>query len=189
MISDGYIHVSLNDNETKRKYQKHRLIAEHFLPNPLNLPCIDLFNHNKADNCLVNLRWVSCTKNIISDGNKELYEYILSWFSFILQKPSGKTGVAMVITGSQGTGKNVFTNVLCKLLGVYANPNVNVIENIVGKFNTNLENKKLIIWNELTSSDANKYLDSDRLKSVLTEDRVEVNQMCIAIRSIEIECN
>ena len=31
------------------------------------------------------------TKNTICDGNEDLYEYILSWFSYILQKPSGKT--------------------------------------------------------------------------------------------------
>lgn len=133
--------------------------------------------------------FLSHIKNIICDNNAELYEYILSWFSFIVQKPSAKTGVAIVITGDQGSGKNVFTNVLCKILGSYANPNVNAIENIVGKFNTSLENKKLIICNELTSADANKYLDSDRLKSVLTEDRVELNQKCIAIRSIENVCN
>ena len=128
--------------------------------------------------------------NIICDNNKELYDYILSWFSYIVQKPAGKTGVAIVIIGEQGTGKNIpFTNVLCHLLGVYANSNVNAIENIVGKFNTSLENKKLIICNELTSADANKYLDSDKLKSVLTEERVEVNQKCVAIRSIENVAN
>ena len=44
-------------------YKKHRLIAEQFLENPDNLPCIDHINRDRTDNRLINLRWVSHSEN------------------------------------------------------------------------------------------------------------------------------
>ena len=115
-------------------------------------------------------------KDVIANGNEEVYRYILVWIASILQKPNFKTGTALVILGNQGTGKNVFTNVICKLMARYANENVTSIESVVGKFNAVLENKKLLVLNELQSIDANKYLNSDALKSVITDAKININQ-------------
>ena len=93
-----------------------------------------------------------------------------------MQKPHFKAGTAIVLLGNQGTGKNVFTNVICKLMARYANENITSIESIVGRFNAVLENKKLLVLNELQSIDANKYLNSDALKSVITDSKVNINQ-------------
>ena len=103
-------------------------------------------------------------KEVIANNNEEVYKYILVWIASILQKPNFKAGTALVILGNQGTGKNVFTNVICKLMARYANENVTSIESVVGKFNAVLENKKLLVLNELQSIDANKYLNSDALQ-------------------------
>ena len=115
-------------------------------------------------------------KEVIANNNEEVYKYILVWIASILQKPNFKAGTALVLLGSQGTGKNVFTNVICKLMARYANENITSIESIVGKFNAVLENKKLLVLNELQSIDANKYLNSDALKSVITDSKVNINQ-------------
>jgi len=114
--------------------------------------------------------------DVIANKNEEIYKYILVWIASILQKPNFKTGVALVILGNQGTGKNVFTNVICKLMARYANENVTSIESVVGKFNAILENKKLLVLNELQSIDCNKYLNSDALKSIITDRRININQ-------------
>ena len=114
--------------------------------------------------------------DVIANGNDEIYKYILVWIASILQKPNFKTGTALVILGNQGTGKNVFTNVICKLMARYANENITSIESVVGKFNAVLENKKLLVLNELQSIDANKYLNSDALKSVITDYKININQ-------------
>ena len=57
--SCGYVCCVLN----RRKYLKHRIIAEQFIPNPDNLPIIDHINRNKTDNRIENLRWVSNSDN------------------------------------------------------------------------------------------------------------------------------
>ena len=48
------------------------------------------------------------------------------------------------------------------------------INHIVGNFNTAIEDKKLIVCNELSSADTNKYLNSDTLKAVITERKVNI---------------
>ena len=56
----GYHRVKVNG---KKEYL-HRVIAEAFLPNPLNLPEVDHINGIKTDNRLENLRWCTCRQNI-----------------------------------------------------------------------------------------------------------------------------
>lgn len=44
----------------------HRAVAELFIPNPDNKPCIDHINGNKHDNRLRNLRWVTYSENMLN---------------------------------------------------------------------------------------------------------------------------
>ena len=58
----GYVKCHLN----LKSYQKHRIIALQFIPNdePDDKPFIDHINHNRTDNRLDNLRWVSASENM-----------------------------------------------------------------------------------------------------------------------------
>lgn len=62
--SSGYLIVNLS-NKTKRT---HRLVAEAFIPNPNNYPCVNHKDGNKENNCVSNLEW--CT---YSHNNTEAY--------------------------------------------------------------------------------------------------------------------
>jgi len=58
----GYHKVKVNGKNTK----VHRVIAETFISNPLNLPEVDHINEDKTDNRVENLRWVSTSQNMIA---------------------------------------------------------------------------------------------------------------------------
>jgi hypothetical protein len=42
----------------------HRLIAENFIPNPLNLPQVNHKNGNRLDNSVSNLEWCTASRNV-----------------------------------------------------------------------------------------------------------------------------
>lgn len=55
----GYFRLNL----CKTPHRIHRLIGEHFIPNPENLPFIDHIDLNKQNNNIENLRWVNPSTN------------------------------------------------------------------------------------------------------------------------------
>lgn len=62
-FSYGYPVAVLTKNGKKKSVKLHRLVAEAFIPNPYNKPCIDHIDTNR-NNCFVcNLRWVSHKEN------------------------------------------------------------------------------------------------------------------------------
>ena len=49
----------------------HRAVAELFIPNPENKPCVDHINGNRYDNKKENLRWCTYTENNNNSITKE----------------------------------------------------------------------------------------------------------------------
>ena len=58
----GYKKISLY-NKTRKCYSVHRLVAETFIPNPENLPCVNHKDENKSNNCVDNLEWCTVEYN------------------------------------------------------------------------------------------------------------------------------
>jgi len=61
--NNGYLQVGLYQNGRHKNYKIHRLIAEHYIPNPDNRKEVDHINRNKKDNRIENLRWVTRSEN------------------------------------------------------------------------------------------------------------------------------
>ena len=55
-INHGYLHIS--------GFDIHRAVAELFIPNPENKPCVDHINTIRTDNRVANLRWVTHKENM-----------------------------------------------------------------------------------------------------------------------------
>jgi hypothetical protein len=61
----GYLEVSLYVNKERKRFLFHRLIANQFIPNPLNKPFINHINGIKTDNRIENLEWCTPRENVV----------------------------------------------------------------------------------------------------------------------------
>lgn len=59
----GYPKFTLCKNGKLYYYQLHRLVAEAFIPNPNNLPCINHIDCNPENNNIFNLEWCTHSHN------------------------------------------------------------------------------------------------------------------------------
>lgn len=59
----GYVKIHISINGKQYVKSVHRLVAEMFVPNPKNKPCIDHINAIRDDNRANNLRWVTQQEN------------------------------------------------------------------------------------------------------------------------------
>ena len=79
-----YLCVKLFNDENNRNIRIHRLVAEHYLSNPFNLPTVDHINRDTSDNGISNLRWADYKQQrenqkdyiLINSRNKSGYRYI-----------------------------------------------------------------------------------------------------------------
>ena len=98
-----YLHYSLSHQGKKKTIKVHRLVAEHFIPNPHNLPVVDHIDGDRQNNDISNLRWVSqlqnCNafqknrsnntsgyKNISFDNNSKQWRYEKTRYKKVYQK-------------------------------------------------------------------------------------------------------
>lgn len=61
--SRGYIAVTLTYKNNYKRFLVHRLVAEAFVPNPNNYPCINHKDENKSNNSIDNLEWCTVLYN------------------------------------------------------------------------------------------------------------------------------
>ncbi len=60
---DGYLYVGFSKNKKQKFYRIHRLVAQAFIPNPLNLPEVNHINEVKSDNRVENLEFCDTKYN------------------------------------------------------------------------------------------------------------------------------
>jgi len=69
----GYLQVNLR-KEGKKYYKRvHRIVAETFIPNPLNLPQVNHKDGNKRNNNIDNLEWTNNKQNTLHGYQNNLY--------------------------------------------------------------------------------------------------------------------
>jgi hypothetical protein len=110
---------------------------------------------------------------IICDGERVVYDWILSWIATIVQRVGKRTETAIILQGDEGIGKNVFTNCIAELLRGYFIPNLSDIGLLVWSFNEIIRGKVLVVVNEMEN--ATKKM-SEKLRSLITEETVVIKQ-------------
>lgn len=82
----GYVMVSLRKEGKSKLCSIHRLVAEAFIPNPNNLPCVNHIDEDKTNNRVSNLEWCthkyninygSCIERRVNKQKKPVNQYTL----------------------------------------------------------------------------------------------------------------
>lgn len=60
---NGYLIVHLSHNGTCITYKVHRLVAQAFIENPNNKPCVNHLDCDRQNNCVDNLEWCTHSEN------------------------------------------------------------------------------------------------------------------------------
>ena len=107
-------------------------------------------------------------KEVICSGDHELYEYVIGWMAHAVQKPTKLPGVALVLMGSQGTGKGTFAQYFGKIFGEHFQHLVHM-DHLLGKFNAHLSSALLVFADEVVWGGNKK--EAGQLKAIITESR------------------
>ena len=119
-------------------------------------------------------------KEILCSGNEEQYNYLIKWCARLLKLPNALNRTGLVLLSKQGTGKNTFfTDHLINIIGdVYAYTESNA-NNIFGEFNKSIENKHLVVCNEMVDVNTQRRTSDfyDKLKSTMNDQTISIRAM------------
>lgn len=71
--TQDYYVIGLTKNNIKKRFSLDRLVAEHFIPNPNNLPEVNHIDENTKNNKVDNLEWVTHSQNIRHSAHRQSY--------------------------------------------------------------------------------------------------------------------
>ena len=111
---DGYLTVNFNVAGVKVCKKVHRLVAEHFIPNPENKSQINHKNGIKTDNNLDNLEWVTNAEN-----SKHMWENNLKPVHRVYKNST--TGEPLIRVANKSFSIEILQNRVNYYLGAYPN--------------------------------------------------------------------
>ena len=132
---------------------------------------LPLSDNQKLDKALEYLKEI-----ILNLGNNEMdnAKYILMWIADLFQHPGTRPGVALILSGPQGVGKDTLGSLIGRIVGKKYYGHFDDAENqLFGAFNSQLEDKLFIHLEELQGFSTRK--NSSKLKALITKDDMLVN--------------
>ena len=137
------------------------------------------FDHTKIERFLNHVRDVWCS------GNVELFECVMKTFALYVQRPEQKTKICLVVTGREGLGKNIVTDILRNfIIGLRYVCETPSMAKITGRFNSAIENMLLCVLNEAANVSAE---GANECQEVL-KDRIDAETILIERKGIDPYC-
>ena len=106
-------------------------------------------------------------KNVLCQGDEELYTFVLDWAADMLQDPMYPKGSCIVMHGKEGTGKGTFCDMLGKIVGPKHYKHVTNERHLTGNFNYHLMDGLLVFADEVIYGGSKS--TAGILKSMVTE--------------------
>lgn len=109
-----------------------------------------------------------------ASGNVDHYNYIVSWFAGLLTNKTSINMVALAMVAKQGTGKGFFLSFMKYILRAVNVCEVAGIQPITQKHNTLLQNKRLVVINEMSSTKDEFKSNFDKIKTYITDPSISI---------------
>ena len=108
--------------------------------------------------------------NVLCNKDQDAYHFFLRFLAWLVQNPSEKPGVCCVFSSAAGVGKGEMEKFLRTIIGQDHVITVSDDQSLVGGFNIHMDNKLLVIANELGCLGA-AHRASNKLKSLISDSR------------------
>lgn len=126
--------------------------------------------------------FLTLVKRAICSDDEALYEYVLNWLAFGVQKPAVKCETSIILRGDQGSGKGSMATIYGSLFGKHFTHAKNK-EDYLGKFNSNLEICKILFVDESTFG-GNKE-EAGKIKTLITEKTMTIERKFMDKRNVQ----
>ena len=114
------------------------------------------------------------------DQNEEVRDWLLDWIAYPLQNPGAKMPTSVIMHGDEGSGKNLFWEIVQSIYGVYGS--VVGQDQLEDKFNDYLSRKLFIIGDEVLSRQEMRHLKG-KLKAMISGSTIQINTKMMPIRT------
>lgn len=74
-------------------------------------------------------------RDVICDGDESCFRYLIGWIAHLVQRPGEKPGVALVLKGGKGAGKDTLAVLLAKIIGKRHVAHIDQPDRLTGRFN------------------------------------------------------
>lgn len=118
--------------------------------------------------------------DVWASNNELYYKYIISWFDGLVTNLDGINRVALAIVSKEGCGKGILTDFMGYILGNDSIAETVGIQAVTQKHNTIIQNKRLILVNEMSSTKDEFRSNFDKIKSLITDSHVQIDPKGIA---------
>ena len=120
--------------------------------------------------------FLSYLQDIICNGNKENYKFLLGWFKRCILQPEIKTGIILVLqTDDKGTGKYTLPEFIAEFcIGSNKSLLTTGIDSITSKFNQHMIGKVFVNVDELQSGGTQFHNNFDKLKNYTTHNEIYI---------------
>jgi putative DNA primase/helicase len=142
--------------------------------------CINLFGGLEmvpmTGNCqpIIDLLYHLC------DSDEDVRDWILDWIAYPLQNPGAKMPTSVIMHGDEGSGKNLFWEIVGAIYGPYAS--VVGQDQLESKFNDYLSRKLFLIGDEVLSRQEMRHLKG-KLKAMISGKTLQIETKMMPVRA------
>lgn len=113
------------------------------------------------------------------DLDEDIRDWILDWIAYPLQNPGAKMPTSIIMHGDEGSGKNLFWEIVQAIYGEYGS--VVGQDQLESKFNDYLSKKLFIIGDEVLSRQEMRHLKG-KLKAMISGKTLQIETKMMPVR-------